>query len=535
MSAILRKYATGAGADVHIPIIKRAVVDFAVGADWTPATGDVKITIDGGATANIATLPVVLAMGNSALWKFVFSNAELTGKKIVVTVADSATKAVEDQCIMIETHGHASAQYVPDFTVALATPTNITAGVITTVTNLTNAPTTGDLTATMKTSVTTAATASTPVAASVTGAVGSVTGNVGGNVVGTVASVTGAVGSVVGHTPQTANHTAAIAALQATADAIPTTAMRGTDSAATAGDLASAKTVIDAIDAKTTNLPTDPADQSLVIAAADAIAALIGTPAVSVAADIATRLATAGYTAPDNASAVAAAASAATAASEATGANTKAGAIQTIFAGITTLAQWLGLIAGKQAGNSTARTEIRATGAGSGTYDETTDSTQALRDRGDAAWTTGAGGGGGGTTTIVIGPVAATVNDVAIAGSTGGVIHPLSMFKAQRATIVFVITDGNGDPIDLSADDLSFVIHNSAGTTIAEINTTNEAGQFVVGDSVAASGDNDQLTLTLATAQNDLTVGTYEFKLWNTTLAAVLASGRYQIKTAPQS
>lgn len=85
----------------------------------------------------------------------------------------------------------------------LATPTNITAGTITTVTNLTNAPTAGDLTATMKTSVTTAATAATPTAAavtgavgSVTGAVGSVTGNVGGNVTGSVGSVTGAVGSV---------------------------------------------------------------------------------------------------------------------------------------------------------------------------------------------------------------------------------------------------------------------------------------------------------------------------------------------------
>ena len=43
-----------------------------------------------------------------------------------------------------------------------ATPTNITAGTITTVTNLTNAPTNGDLTATMKTSVTTAATAARP-------------------------------------------------------------------------------------------------------------------------------------------------------------------------------------------------------------------------------------------------------------------------------------------------------------------------------------------------------------------------------------
>jgi hypothetical protein len=50
----------------------------------------------------------------------------------------------------------------------LATPTNITAGVITTVTNLTNAPTNGDLTATMKISVTTAATAATPTAAGLT-------------------------------------------------------------------------------------------------------------------------------------------------------------------------------------------------------------------------------------------------------------------------------------------------------------------------------------------------------------------------------
>lgn len=51
-----------------------------------------------------------------------------------------------------------------------------------------------------------------------------------------------------------------------------------------------------------------------------------------------------------------------------------------LFSGITSLAQWLGLIAGKQTGNSTARTELRATGAGSGTFDETTDSQEAIRD-----------------------------------------------------------------------------------------------------------------------------------------------------------
>lgn len=57
-------------------------------------------------------------------------------------------------------------------------------------------------------------------------------------------------------------------------------------------------------------------------------------------------------------------------------------AAATIFSGITSLAQWLGLIAGKQTGNSTARTELRATGAGSGTYDETTDSLEAIKDNG---------------------------------------------------------------------------------------------------------------------------------------------------------
>lgn len=52
----------------------------------------------------------------------------------------------------------------------------------------------------------------------------------------------------------------------------------------------------------------------------------------------------------------------------------------TLFSGITSMAEWLGLLSGKQTGNSTARTELRATGAGSGTYDETTDSLEAQKD-----------------------------------------------------------------------------------------------------------------------------------------------------------
>jgi len=156
----------------------------------TIAAGDVKVSTDNGASANITTLPVVGT--NTRLLKVNLSASEMNGDNVSVVFSDAAGNEWCDLVLNIQT----SVNQIDD----LATPTNITAGTITTVTNLTNAPTNGDLTATMKTSVTTAATAATPTAAAVTGAVGSVTGNVGGNVIGTVGSVVGAVGSVAGLT-----------------------------------------------------------------------------------------------------------------------------------------------------------------------------------------------------------------------------------------------------------------------------------------------------------------------------------------------
>lgn len=93
-------YATA--TDFFLPIIKVGVQDFAVTADWTPAAGDVKVSIDGGADANITTLPTVVGVK----WKFPLSAAELTGKRIAVSVVDAATKAVEDQMFVVETYGH---------------------------------------------------------------------------------------------------------------------------------------------------------------------------------------------------------------------------------------------------------------------------------------------------------------------------------------------------------------------------------------------------------------------------------------------
>src|SRR5512138_3225729 len=102
----LRKYntATGSGTHIRIPIVKRGVIDFAVSADWTPAAGDVKVSKDGGAQANITTLPTF----SNGAWEFQFSGTELSAKQLEVMVVDSATKAVEDQCFLIETFGNAS-------------------------------------------------------------------------------------------------------------------------------------------------------------------------------------------------------------------------------------------------------------------------------------------------------------------------------------------------------------------------------------------------------------------------------------------
>jgi hypothetical protein len=108
----LSKY--GVARHIYIPIVKRGVVDFAVGADWTPAAGDVKISKDGGAAANVTNLPTAITMGNTAMWDFSLTATEMQAAQIKVTVADAATKAVEDQMFVIETYGDASAQHAFD-------------------------------------------------------------------------------------------------------------------------------------------------------------------------------------------------------------------------------------------------------------------------------------------------------------------------------------------------------------------------------------------------------------------------------------
>jgi hypothetical protein len=117
----------------------------------------------------------------------------------------------------------------------LASTTNITAGTITTATNLTNAPTAGDFTATMKTSIGTAVAAS---------AVASVTGNVGGSVASVASGGITAASFGAG-----AINAAAIATDAIDADAIKTDAVTEIQAGlATASVLTLVKAVTDKLD-----------------------------------------------------------------------------------------------------------------------------------------------------------------------------------------------------------------------------------------------------------------------------------------------
>ena len=72
---------------------------------------------------------------------------------------------------------------------------------------------------------------------------------------------------------------------------------------------------------------------------------------------------------------------------QATNAATDAASVKAKFTGITLIAKWLGLLAGKTADAATLA-EVNATTAGAD-FSNVTDSLEAIRDRGDLAWITG--------------------------------------------------------------------------------------------------------------------------------------------------
>lgn len=99
MSTISIPY--GAAYTFRAPIVKAGSTDYALTADWTPAAGDVQISKDGGAFANIATLPTFISGAAALNWSLSATECEAT--EVVIQVIDSATKAVQDQFFRLQT------------------------------------------------------------------------------------------------------------------------------------------------------------------------------------------------------------------------------------------------------------------------------------------------------------------------------------------------------------------------------------------------------------------------------------------------
>lgn len=104
----------GTQTDIRFAMVKRGVVDLAATGDWTPATGDTKVSKDGGSYANSTNNPAAVGGTGSIGWKVTLSATELQCAELNLQIVDSATKAVEDQFLTVYTYGNASAKVQAD-------------------------------------------------------------------------------------------------------------------------------------------------------------------------------------------------------------------------------------------------------------------------------------------------------------------------------------------------------------------------------------------------------------------------------------
>ncbi len=180
-------------------------------------------------------------------------------------------------------------------------------------------------------------------------------------------------------------------------------------------------------------------------------------------------------------------------------------ALQTIFTGITSLAQWLGLIAGKQVGNSTARTELRATGAGSGTFDEATDSLEAVRDNMAAA----AAG-------VTILPLSATMATDELRN------YFLTCGQHAGKTWTLGVYDREENPVNLSGKTVKVAAWRSSSPSTIVVSMIGTVGGV----------NNNQVAFSI-TGANTTLAEVYQYRMRNTTDDTDLLEGTITIAPAP--
>ena len=93
----------GVQTTIYFTMVKAGSTDLAVTGDWTPATGDTKISKDGSNVTNSTNNPAVVGGTGSVMWKLVLTLTEMDAQEIDIQIVDSATKAVEDNVIIVST------------------------------------------------------------------------------------------------------------------------------------------------------------------------------------------------------------------------------------------------------------------------------------------------------------------------------------------------------------------------------------------------------------------------------------------------
>jgi len=91
---------------IYFPMIKAGENNFAGTGDWTPVAADCQVSKDGASLGNSNSLVANVGRGT---WELDLLGSEINGKVTVINIEDAATKAVEDQEIIIQTWGDDSA------------------------------------------------------------------------------------------------------------------------------------------------------------------------------------------------------------------------------------------------------------------------------------------------------------------------------------------------------------------------------------------------------------------------------------------
>ena len=88
---------------VIFTMIDAGTTNLASAGDWTPAAADARVSLDGASATQCTNTIAVVPGTNSVLWSLALTTAEMSGELVAVQIRDAATKAVEDNVLLVTT------------------------------------------------------------------------------------------------------------------------------------------------------------------------------------------------------------------------------------------------------------------------------------------------------------------------------------------------------------------------------------------------------------------------------------------------